>query len=87
MFKIWNIATGLCEMSTSGHSNFVWFIVAIDEILICSASHDKTIKVWNVSDGVCVRTLEGHTDWVLEIVVLLFDGRLCSVSFDCTAKI
>ena len=36
--------------------------------------------------GVCERTLEGHTDRV-KSMVLLFDGRICSVSDDDSAKI
>jgi WD40 repeat protein len=61
-------------------------IVVIDELRICSCSHDKTIKVWNISTGLCERTLEGHAYEVMDIV-LLSDGRLCSVSRDRSIKI
>ena len=33
-----------------------------------------------------MKTLEGHTDWVRDMV-LLSDGRICSVSTDGSAKI
>ena len=48
--------------------------------------YDKTIKVWNSSTGVCERTLEGHTGYVRDIVILL-EGKMFSVSNDCSAKI
>jgi WD40 repeat protein len=53
--------------------------LSIDNSRICSYSDDHTIKVWNTNTGGCERTLEGHTSAVLHII-LLFDGRLCSVS-------
>jgi WD40 repeat protein len=84
--QLWNIATGLCEMTLSGHSHSVRAIVVIDELRICSCSDDKTIKTWNVSTGVCERTVEGLTNWVRDMVLLL-DERLCSVSYDGSAKI
>jgi WD40 repeat protein len=42
--------------------------------------------VWNVSTDVCERTLKGHTSLVLDMI-LLVDGRLCSVSSDGNMKI
>jgi WD40 repeat protein len=44
------------------------------------------MEIWNVSSGVCERTLKGHTDAFMEMVLLL-DGRLCSVSYDGSLKI
>jgi WD40 repeat protein len=84
--RIWNIFTGVCELTLNGHNSAIRAIVVIDELRICSGSADKTIKIWNVSSGVCQRTLEGHTDYVTDMVLLL-DGRLCSVSSDGNVKI
>jgi WD40 repeat protein len=42
--------------------------------------------MWNTSNGVCERTLEGHTDYIKNMI-LLSDGRICSVSYDGSFKI
>jgi WD40 repeat protein len=59
--KVWNIFTGVCDMTLSGHTDNILAIVVIDELRIGTCSADNTIKLWNVSSGVCERTLEGHT--------------------------
>jgi WD40 repeat protein len=84
--KLWNIATGVREMTLYGHTSTIYAIVVIDELRACSCSADAKIKVWNVSTGLCELTLYGHTHYVSDMVIL-FDGRLCSVSDDGTLKI
>jgi WD40 repeat protein len=79
--KIWNIFTGVCELTLSGHTDIMRVIVVIDELRICSCSRDKTIKVCDVSSGVCARSLEGHIDMVNDMV-LLSDERICSITYD-----
>jgi WD40 repeat protein len=83
---IWNVSTGVCELTLKRHADFIWAIVVIDELRICSRSNDNEIKVWNVITGVCEINFDGHTDAVIDMVLLL-DGRLCSISFDGNAKI
>ena len=43
--KIWNIITGNCLKTLEGHSDWVIFIVKINENTITSGSDDKTIKL------------------------------------------
>jgi ribosome assembly protein 4 len=63
--KIWNIATGTCETTISGHSDSVECVKWGGNGLLYSCSRDRTIKVWAV-DGhgrnqhKLVRTLSGH---------------------------
>jgi WD40 repeat protein len=93
--KVWNIATGVCEMTLNGHTGRVTAIVVIDELRICSCSHDETIKVWITSSGLCDRTLEEPTmintsRWKTHQhldMILLQDGRLFTLIHDGSAKI
>jgi WD40 repeat protein len=79
--KIWNITTRVCEMALNGHA-----IVVIDELRVWSYSNDKTIKMWNVSSGVCEKALKGHACGLMDMM-LLQDGRLCSVGYEGCARI
>jgi len=59
--KIWNIRTGRCEISLSGHTDSVECVKWGGEGLLYSASRDRSIKVWAVEEaGKLVRSLLGH---------------------------
>eukprot|EP01038_Epipyxis_sp_PR26KG_P008324 gene8324-11265_t len=63
--KVWNISTGFCETTISGHSDSVECIKWGGTGLIYSCSRDRTIKVWEVdghgqSQHKLLRTLSGH---------------------------
>lgn len=67
--KIWNVRTGTCIVTLSGHSDSVEFCRWGGEGLLYSASRDRTVKVWamegttagaNSKLGVLVRSLNGH---------------------------
>lgn len=63
--KIWNIQTGKCETTISGHSDSVECVRWGGGGLLYSCSRDRTIKVWAIDgSGYCqqklVRTLTGH---------------------------
>jgi len=62
--KIWNVRTGRCEISLSGHTDSVECVKWGGEGLIYTASRDRTIKVWDADVGpklgTLVRTLVGH---------------------------
>jgi ribosome assembly protein 4 len=64
--KVWNVRTGRCIITLSGHTDSVESIQWGGEGLLYSASRDRTIKVWNVDGGedkrigILVRTLVGH---------------------------
>ena len=70
--RVWNVRTGRCEFSLSGHTDSVEALKWGGVGLLYSASRDRTIKVWGVEDvaaaegseaktaGKLVRTLSGH---------------------------
>jgi len=63
--KVWNVVTGRCETTISGHLDSVECVKWGGTGLIYTASRDRTIKVWAI-DGhgrsmqKLVRTLSGH---------------------------
>ena len=63
--KIWNITTGNCETTISGHSDSIEAVRWGGNGLIYTASRDRTIMVWAIdghgkSQQKLVRTLSGH---------------------------
>ena len=84
--KIWNMSSGVCERTLTGHEGCVFALVFLGDGRVCSGSRDGTMKIWNISSGVCERTLTGHGGSVYALV-LLGDGRVCSGSGDDTIKI
>jgi len=45
--KIWEVATGFCKQTYSGHTEWVRDIIIDDKLeLIASASHDQSIILW-----------------------------------------
>lgn len=63
--KIWNILTGNCETTISGHTDSVECVKWGGAGLIYSCSRDRTIKVWAIdghgkSQHKLIRTLTGH---------------------------
>jgi WD40 repeat protein len=79
--KLWNVATGVCEMTINGYTSAIIALVVIDKLRICinSRCHDTALEKWNISSGVRGRTLEGNTSYVKDMV-LLSDGGICSLS-------
>jgi len=71
LVKIWNVRTGSCQATLSGHTDSVECVRWGGEGLIYTCSRDRTIKVWgaepdtnakstNKDVGKLVRTLTGH---------------------------
>eukprot|EP00953_Heterococcus_sp_UTEX-ZZ885_P004072 2698-Heterococcus_DN1.PRE.4 len=63
--QIWNVRTGRCEVTLSGHADSVECVKWGGEGLLYTASRDRTIMVWSVKEegrkfGILVRTLVGH---------------------------
>lgn len=63
--KIWNVITGNCETTISGHSDSIECVKWGGNGLLYTCSRDRTIKVWDVdghgrSQQKLVRTLSGH---------------------------
>jgi ribosome assembly protein 4 len=61
--KIFNVRTGKCEVTMSGHADSIEAIKWSGEGWIYTASRDRTIKVWAADgkeDGKLIKTLVGH---------------------------
>ena len=67
--KIWDVSTGECKQTFSGHSNLVWSAVfSADGLSVLTASSDATAKIWDVSTGECKQTFSGHSSGVSSAV-------------------
>ena len=51
--KIWNIDTGECIRTLTGHTNSVYSLQLLANNKLASGSSDATIKIWNVDTGEC----------------------------------
>jgi len=72
----------------SGHTDRVTSIAfSPDDMLLASASLDKTVKLWDVAAGQVLRTLSGHTGGVKKVVFSPDSKILVSVSGDNSIKL
>lgn len=87
MVKLWDISTGECLRTLTGHTGSVWSVAfSPDGQMLASSSHDRPAKLWNVETGRCLRTLEGHTSQVGS-VVFSPDGQVATNSQDATIRL
>jgi WD40 repeat protein len=86
--KFWDIQTGLCLRTFTGHKDSVISVcLSANCKFALSGSADRTLKLWEVATGICLHSFEGHTDWVSE-VFLSADGRFAlSASRDKALKL
>ena len=82
--KIWNIKLAKLDVTLKGHTNGVWCLEFITNLLLCSGSYDSTIKIWNLKNGFCLKTLTEHSGPVWQFVRK--DTLLISVSHDKTVN-
>jgi WD40 repeat protein len=68
--KIWNIATGECIRTITGHTNSVYSLVKLSGNTILSGSYDTTMKIWNIDNGVCQKTITGHNGGIWSVIKL-----------------
>ncbi len=55
----WQISTGECLQTYTGHTNWVWSIIySPDGLSFVSAGEDETIKIWNVDQSQALHTLQ-----------------------------
>ncbi len=80
--KIWDLATGQCSATLSGHGNSVTAVAwSADGSRIASGSYDETVKIWDSATGQCLTTFNtGYVDYIqfktlnlLDLSVGLFD--------------
>ena len=84
--KVWDLNSGECLQTLTGHSRNVKCLVLLYNGHVASGSYDKTIKIWNIEKGQCIKTLQGHSGLVLILEVLVNDDLL-SCSSDKTIKV
>ncbi|HAX79206.1 MAG TPA: hypothetical protein DCY88_26110, partial [Cyanobacteria bacterium UBA11372] len=83
--KIWDIETGTCVKTLTGHTDWVRSVAfSLDGQILASGSADCTIKLWDVADGQCLKTLTEHTGWVRSVAFGLDGENLASCSSDRT---
>ena len=72
--------------SFNGHTDGVNCIIIFKNIMLVSASIDKTIKIWDINNAECLRTLIGHEGSVIAIFNY-DDEKIISSSEDKTVKL
>ena len=83
--KIWNIESGECVRTLSGHKEIRSVAFSPDGVL-ASGSVNRVIKIWDTTAAQCLQTLQGHTQSV-KSVAFSPDGLLASGATDKTIKI
>ena len=59
--RIWDVSTGLCIVTLTGHDNWVRGLVFHPGgKYLLSAADDKTMRVWDLRHRRCLKTLEAH---------------------------
>ena len=84
--RLWNIHTGVCIRTVTGHSGSIWLLQLLQNNQLASASDDQSFKIWNINTGECLRTLTNHSNWVRS-QQLLPNNKLASGSAETTIKI
>lgn len=57
--KVWDIATGQCLQTLTGHTKWIHAIALHpDGLHLATGSEDETIKIWDLSEGKCSQTLQ-----------------------------
>jgi len=83
--KQWDVRTGECVRTLTGHTDFVKAILLVGKFLF-SGSADAHIRQWDIQTGECVRDLKAHTRSV-ECLAVSEDGKtLFSASSDRTIR-
>lgn len=75
VLKLWDLQTGRCVQTFTGHNQPVRAVAASPHgKLIASGSDDSTVRLWG-DDGASLGTLVGHTGWVWS-VAFSHDGKM-----------
>ena len=67
-------------VTLKGHTGGIYGMIQLQDLRICSASADNTLRVWSLS-GECEQVLRGHTAAVVA-VYQMNDGLVCSAGQD-----
>jgi len=86
--KIWDVATGKCELTLEGHTGRVLALVVLPNDRLASGSADNTIRIWDVTTGRCMKKLQdeswdhcyGFEKYRMNSLAALPGGKLASAS-------
>lgn len=84
--RLWDISTGACMATLSGHSGGVICLQVAEDDSVLSGSWDHSIRLWNMQSGQCLQEFQGHS---APIGVLRLAGRTRFISgaFDGTVRL
>ncbi|MBD1909457.1 NB-ARC domain-containing protein [Leptolyngbya sp. FACHB-8] len=86
--KLWNIQTGECYQTLSGHTGDVRMLrFSASGRYLASTSLDLSIRLWDLESGQCIHFLQGHGHGVSETAFSPDEQYLTSSSFDRTLKL
>mmetsp|Transcript_1399 Transcript_1399/g.1793 ORF Transcript_1399/g.1793 Transcript_1399/m.1793 type:complete len:200 (+) Transcript_1399:175-774(+) len=87
--RIWQVQTGACLMSLSGHDNWVRGVAfQPNGKYILTAAEDKTIRIWDLTKRRCIRTIENaHEHFITYISIHPKLPVVASASVDTYARI
>ncbi|KAJ3275406.1 Platelet-activating factor acetylhydrolase IB subunit alpha [Terramyces sp. JEL0728] len=85
--KIWNIQSGECIHSLTGHENWVRGLCFYPSgLLLATVSDDCTLRIWNLVEGRAIKTIKSHTQFVSCVQVHPSLPLLVTGSMDQTVK-
>jgi WD40 repeat protein len=68
------------------HNNYVYYMIALPNGYIASASKDRSVGIWDINNCTYIRSLDGHA-WSVFCLASLPENKLASGSKDKTIKI
>ncbi|RWS17113.1 phospholipase A-2-activating protein-like protein [Dinothrombium tinctorium] len=83
--KLWDIGTGKCKVTFTGHSDCVRGITVLSEDQFLSCSNDATVRQWKKS-GEPIATFYGHDNFIYSISSF-YDHKFVTCSEDRTVRI
>ena len=83
---IWNIETGLIDITLTGYTTPVTSLVYLADGRLASGSLEKSIKIWTYDTHRCDFTVMAH-EGPIRALIQLKDGSLASGSDDCYVKV
>lgn len=84
--RVWNIATGACIFTLTGHLERVNSLAVLRDGKLASGSSDTTVRMWNTETGKCMQILKGHHAHVTSLAALS-GGILASGCSDGTIHV
>jgi WD40 repeat protein/serine/threonine protein kinase len=76
LLQVWDLPTGTCLRTLSGHSGQVNGVAASpDGRIVISGGDDCTVRVWDAPGGKCLRIMAGHPQRVNRVAIS-DDGRI-----------